>query len=215
MKWFEKTNWYKKSQFTPENTQNLNNPTISVEPYEPVIQEVVNDIKMEDPTFFNGVNKIKVDMGYNQLGSVESSNPGDININIYKIKSDVMAHMSGQNFDINNPQHKQIMKDVVKKTIYHEKGHVEDALTVHNKSPEQGIGGKDLFPGGEPAAEQYEQKLSLSASEKDVDWKKVEKRLHDSFVGSNHKIYNKKKNKQNNTSCHSLDPHCDGGDDGW
>jgi hypothetical protein len=117
MKWFEKTQWYKRSQFTPENTTNLNNPTISVEPYEPIIQEVVNDIKTENPIFFNGVNKIKVDMGYGQLGSVDSTNPGDININIYKIKSDVMAQMSGQNFDINNPQHKQIMKDVVKRTI--------------------------------------------------------------------------------------------------
>jgi hypothetical protein len=159
MKWFETTQWFKKSQFTPENSGNLNTPTISIEPYEPIIQDVVNDIKIENPTFFTGVNKIKVDMGYGQLGSVESTNPGDININIYKIRSDVMAQMQGQNFDINNPEHKNIMKDVVKRTIYHEKGHVEDALNVHNKNPEMGIGGAELFPGGEPVAEQYEQKL--------------------------------------------------------
>ena len=64
-----------------------------------------------------------------------------------------------------------------------------------------------------------EQKLSLS-SEDSVDWKGFEDKLHRMYeVGAYAKPYNRKKQKdktpQNGTPCHSLDPHCDGGDDGW
>lgn len=140
-------NWFKKiSQLTEENTQNIDSPLIMVEPYEPIIQEVVNEITNQNSSFFQGVNKINVDMGYGQYGSVSSENPADININFNKIKNEVVAQL-GSPFDPNSPQHVQALKDSIKEVIIHEKSHVQDY------DYEGHIEGKDPFPGGESVAD--------------------------------------------------------------
>ena len=54
-------NWYKKAQFTEENTQNIDVPLITVQPYEPVVQEAVDELYNENPRFFVGVNKINIE----------------------------------------------------------------------------------------------------------------------------------------------------------
>lgn len=144
-------NWYKKSQFGQEDLQNINNPNIIVQPYEPLIQEVVEEIRTKNANFFQGVNQINIDTGFGQFGSVGSTDPTDININLNKIRSEVMTQLNG-NFDENNPEHRQVLKEKIEEVIVHEKGHVQDAAEVQEKSDEP-LQGQDLFPGGEPVAE--------------------------------------------------------------
>ena len=145
--------WYKKSQFNEENTQNIDTPTIMVQPYEPIIQEVVNEMSLENPLFFKGINKINVDMGYGQFGSVGSENPADININIDKIKNTI-----GQDIDLNDPQYKNVVKDAIRTVIIHEKAHVSDASKAQEGS-DVPLSGEELFPGGENVAEQAEKNI--------------------------------------------------------
>lgn len=146
-------NWYKFSQFTEENTQNIDVPLITVQPYEPVVQEAVDELYNENPRFFVGVNKINIDMGFGQFGSVESLNPADININMNKIKSEV-AMQAGQ-IDENNPESRQALKEAIKRTIIHEKAHVQDASGAQFQSENQ-LSGQELFPGGESSAQRAE-----------------------------------------------------------
>jgi hypothetical protein len=154
MKIITSFNWEKISQFTEENTVNVESPSIIIEPFEPIVQEIAEEIKISSPNFFKGVNKIKLDMGFGQYGSVSSDNPADINLNFERIKSEVSNKIQSP-FDINNPEHKNILKEVIKETILHEKGHVEDALQAHESNPEAGLSGEKLFPGGEQAAETF------------------------------------------------------------
>ena len=150
-------NWYKKAQFTSENTQNIDIPIITIQPFEPLVQEAVDELQEEDPSFFKGINKINLDVSYSQFGSVKSDNPADININFNNIKSTVSSQLGGA-FDYNNFYHKEVLKDAIKRTIIHEKGHVEDASKTHFERPEEGLAGEQLFPGEESAAEQYTQR---------------------------------------------------------
>lgn len=145
-------NWYKKAQFTEENTQNIETPLIMVQPYEPLVQEAVDELNSENPNFFKGVNKVNIDMGSGQYGSVSSENPSDININLDNIKSQLESDLQGQ-FDINNPAHKQHLLNLVKEVIVHEKAHVSDALQTQELS-DTALSGEELFPGGENVAEQ-------------------------------------------------------------
>jgi hypothetical protein len=147
-------NWYKKAQFTEENTVNSQSPSIIIEPFEPLVQEATEEIKRDSPNFFQGVNKIKIDLGFGQFGSVSSDNPSDINLNYNKIKNEVMKRID-EAFDINNLNHKDVLKEAIKETIIHEKGHVSDAWTSHSQDPESNLQGADLFPGGETAAENF------------------------------------------------------------
>jgi len=147
-------NWYKKSQFTSENIQNVEIPIITVQPYEPIVQEVVQELYNEQPQFFIGVNKINVDMGYGQFGSVESINPADININFNRIKSEVSSQIK-ENLDLNNFEHIRFLKDAVRKIIIHEKAHVQDALKTQESSKIP-LSGEELFPGGESVAQRAE-----------------------------------------------------------
>ncbi|MCF7796057.1 hypothetical protein K9M42_03105 [Patescibacteria group bacterium] len=145
-------NWYKKSQFVQDDLQNINTPNIIVQPYEPLIQEVVEEIRVKNANFFQGVNQINIDTGFGQFGSVESINPADININLNKIKSEVINQLNG-NFDENNPEHRQVLKNKIEEVIVHEKRHVQDASEAQEKS-DKPLQGQDLFPGGEAVAEQ-------------------------------------------------------------
>lgn len=151
--------WYKKSQFTPENTQNIDTPVIMVQPFEPLVQEAVDDMNRKSPNFFQGVNKINVDMGYGQFGSVVSDNPADINININAIRQDVESSL-GQSFDANNPEHKDIMINAIQEVLVHEKAHVSDAMTAQ-EGADAPLGGEELFPGGEGVAEQATRQFFL------------------------------------------------------
>jgi hypothetical protein len=157
MKWLNTQRWYKKAQFSPENTQNINSPLVVVEPYEPVVQEAVDELTAQNPNFFSGVNKIKIDMGYGQFGSVQSDNPADININFDRIKQELQNKL-GSSFDINNPEHKYYLKDLIKRTIVHEKAHVSDASQAWEKGPQEFL--KNPFPGGEFVAEKSERLYS-------------------------------------------------------
>jgi len=148
----------KTAQFTEENIQQVGTPNVTVQPYEPIIQEVVNEMQQSNPTFFNNVNKINVDMSYGQYGSVESTNPADININLDRIRSEVAAQ-SPIDLDINNPEHRESFKDAIARVIVHEKAHVDDAMQAQEASPTP-LGGADLFPGGEGVADRAEQMYS-------------------------------------------------------
>jgi hypothetical protein len=147
-------NWFKKAQFTEENTQNIDVPIINIQPFEPIVQEAVNELYQENSNFFKGINKINIDTSYSQFGSVESVNPADININFNKIKSEIVSQIG--NFDIYNPQHLKFLKDAIKRVIIHEKAHVQDAFQVQEMSQDRILGGEDLFPGGENVAQQAE-----------------------------------------------------------
>lgn len=149
----------KMAQFTDENTLYTQSPTITIQPFEPLVKEVVDELQSTSPGFFRGVNKINIDMGFGQFGSVKSDNPADINLNFNNIKQEVTNQIPVQ-FDINNPEHKEILKAAIKETIIHERGHIDDAWQAHEKDPEAGIGGADLFPGGERAAERYVDRFS-------------------------------------------------------
>ena len=151
-------NWYKKAQFTEENTQNINTPIIMVQPYEPIVQEVVDELYNENPQVFININRINVDMGYGQFGSVVSDNPADININLNNIKNEVSSKII-TSFDINNEKHKMILKNEIKRIIIHEKEHVQDAFKAQEGS-EDPLEGQELFPGGEGVAERAEQQYS-------------------------------------------------------
>jgi len=148
--------WYKKSQFTEENTSSVQVPTINVQPYEPIVQQVVEEIKEQNPSFFVGINQINVDPGHSQFGSVSSTNPADININFNRIKDD-FRHQMGVPFNPYNAYHLQIFKDSIKRVIVHEKAHVSDAAQAQQGS-ENPLSGEELFPGGENVAEQEEKK---------------------------------------------------------
>lgn len=150
-------NWYKYSQFTEENMQSANTPMITVYPYEPVIQETVNEIQQENPNFFVGINKINLISTNSALGSVESTNPSDININMNNIKYQLQNQLN-QPIEPNNPQHKEALKSAIKEVIVHEKAHVQDAIQAQEKS-DIPLEGKDLFPGGETPAEIATQNL--------------------------------------------------------
>lgn len=142
-------NWYKKAQYSEENTQNVGTPSVVVQPYEPLVQEVVDEMSAENPQLFNNVNKINIDMGYGQFGSVKSDNPADININVDNIKNTLSSQL-GINFDPNNPQHQQAIKDEIRRVIIHEAAHVSDY------DEQQHLEGGNPFPGGEGVAEQSE-----------------------------------------------------------
>jgi len=156
-------NWYKLAQFTEENIEGTDSPNVVIEPVEPIVQEVVNELKTESPNIFQGVRKIKIDMGYGQFGSVSSEDPSDINLNFNRIKSQLSQEF-GTSFDINDPNQKQRLKNMIKETIIHEKGHVSDAWSAHQKTP--GIGGAKLFPGGENVAEQNVRKMMPNLTSK-------------------------------------------------
>ena len=164
--------WYKKSQFTEENTSSVQVPTINVQPYEPIVQQVVEEIKEQNPSFFVGVNQINVDPGHSQFGSVSSTNPADININFNRIKDDFRYQM-GVPFNPYNAYHLQIFKDNIKRVIVHEKAHVSDAAQAQQGS-ENPLSGEELFPGGETVAEQEERKY-FNISEK-LEKKSVSKK---------------------------------------
>lgn len=146
-------NWYKIAQFTPENTQNVISPIVNVQP-EPIVQQIVDELKSEDPRFFVGINKLNLDMGYGQLGSVSSNNPADINLNFGKIKSEISSQL-GESFNNNNPSHISALKDAIRRILIHERAHVLDAAQAQEgaKNP---LSGNELFPGGEGVAETAE-----------------------------------------------------------
>lgn len=158
MKIIETNKWKKIGQFSEENTVNTQSPLIVIEPFEPIVSEVCDDIRKSNPNFFKNVNKLKIDMGFGQFGSVSSENPADININFQKIKNEVSNRLGG-NFDVNNQEHKNVLKMAIRETILHEKGHVEDAWTANTSSPDKQLGGESLFPGGESAAENFVRKF--------------------------------------------------------
>ena len=119
------TNWYKKAQFTQENTQNVDVPIIMVQPFEPLVQEAVDELQEESPSFFRGINKINLDISYGQFGSVASDNPADININFDNIKFNISNQLGGS-FDPNNSN------DLREKILYYLEHEEERESIAHN-----------------------------------------------------------------------------------
>jgi len=201
--------WYKKAQFNEENTQNIDTPLIMVQPYEPLVQEAIDELYQQNPNFFKGVNKVNIDMGFGQFGSVSSTDPSDININIANIRSNVNREFQGQ-FDINNPEHKKHMLDVIKRVLVHEKAHVSDAIQAQEIS-DISLSGEELFPGGEGVAETAEQKFTSSnkitktASYDFKNQQEMEDSLGDFqryiFDAYNTKVYLTKTKKKISVSC--------------
>jgi len=144
-------NWYKKiAQLlsVPAEQQSegfIGTPNINIRPYEPIIAEAVNELKVEQPLLLNGISDINVDLGYGQFGSVSSGSPNSVNINMAKIKSETSQQL-GLPFSPSSQEHMEALKRNIKQVIVHEIGHTQDY------DPEEG---HYPFPGGEPAAEQF------------------------------------------------------------
>ncbi len=145
-------NWYKKAQFTEENTPNVNSPTIIIEPFESIVQDACDEIVFNDSTFFQGVNKITLESDP-AFGHVSSKNPADINIDYYKVKNSVEGDL-GHIINPDDPQDLEVLKEAIKDVIVHERAHVTDASQQWGKSPENFA--TNPFPGGEGVAEQAE-----------------------------------------------------------
>jgi len=144
-------NWFKKSQLVTETEQSehfLDSPNINVRPYEPIIQESVQELQQENPSILNNVTDINVDLGYGQYGSVISSSPNTININMSKLKDEINRQL-GRPYSPQDEETKQLLKHLVKQIILHEREH------VHDFNPEVGD-----FPGGEAPAERAQEEWS-------------------------------------------------------
>jgi len=148
-------NWYhrlKLAQFTAENTVNVENSSIQVTPYDPIVDEVKNRILEKDPQFGRGINTVNIVGAGPGFGNVESTNPADINIRLEAIKSEVARQM-GLPANTQDPNYAEALKRAIEVVFYHEKGHVTDALRAQEGSPDDQLSGQSLFPGGEPFAE--------------------------------------------------------------
>ena len=144
-------NWYKISQLVTETEQSehyLGGPTVNIRPYEPIIQEAVNELGNESPGIFDNITDINVDFGYGQFGSVGSQSPNSINLNIEKLKSEVTTAL-GRSFSAQDQESINMIKHFVKQTIMHEIGHVLDEEIDET--------GNISFPGGEQVVEKMQQ----------------------------------------------------------
>lgn len=125
MNWFFKQSNLPFDNIDQQNNTNLGSPNVSIIPMEPLILEVVNEIKSQNPGFFNNVTNINVDTSGSQFGSVNNRSPNTININYSNIKNEVKRQLGG-NLNENDPNYKIALKDAIKRTIFHENAHVND-----------------------------------------------------------------------------------------
>lgn len=137
-------NWYKISQAiidpsATQSEQNIGTPNVNIKPLEPLIQEAARELQAENPGILDNVSDINVDLGYSQFGSVSSNSPNSININMNKIK-DQFRQDTGEIYTESNLRHKQALKWLIKQTIIHELGHVQDYNPEDPNNP---------FPSGE------------------------------------------------------------------
>ena len=123
----------------------LGGPTVNIRPYEPIIQEAINELQSESPGILNNVTDINVDLGYGQFGSVSSDSPSSINLNMLKLKDGVKEN-TGQTFSPYNKRDINLLKFFVKQTIIHETSHISDF------DPET-----QSFPGGEGVAQRTQE----------------------------------------------------------
>lgn len=120
-------NWYKISQIVTQTEQSMHNvgtPNISIRPFEPLIQQAVNELQSEQPRIFANISDINVDLGYSQFGSVSSSSPNSINLNMNHIRDEArkqLGHPPG-----NNDQDKAVLIHLIKQILVHERSHVYD-----------------------------------------------------------------------------------------
>ena len=104
-------NWYKKAQFNNEYIQetevHTQSPNIVVYPYEPAIQEAVDQLKIENPNIFIGVNKIILDSKQSALGYVSNIEQNEqrydynnIHLNIDEIRNQIQQQIPDPSFII-------------------------------------------------------------------------------------------------------------------
>ena len=131
---------------TAEEVQDaqLKSPEIIIEPTDSFIQKAVQRIKSMKSDYFVGVSKIIVYNSGSELGSVISTNPTEIKINLQNIKNNV--NKSG----LQGPELEKAIVDAIVETITHERGHVKD-IAEHGS-----------FQGGENAAEAESQKMKTA-----------------------------------------------------
>jgi len=138
-------NWYKNAQ---ENSQNIGTPNISVQPFEPLVIEAVNELQSEQPGLLNDVTDINIDLGYGQFGSVTNVSPNTINLNMNKIKEQA-AQQTGQQISGSDPRDANILKFYIKQVLQHELAHLGDLGASTDPS--------NPFPGGESVAERAQE----------------------------------------------------------
>jgi hypothetical protein len=120
-------NWYKISQIVNQTEQSqhlVGTPLINIRPFEPIIQQAVNELQSEQPGIFKNVSDINVDLGYSQFGSVSSKSPNSININMNHIKNEARKQLG--HAPSNNEQDKAVLIHLIKQTLVHERSHVYD-----------------------------------------------------------------------------------------
>lgn len=141
------------SQFNPDVVdQGFTTPDIVVSPSEPIVQEVINEMRSENSSFFDTVSEVRVDSTGGGYGFVKSDEPNVININWPAIQNEFATQSQGR-FDPNNESHKSAIKSMIREVIVHEKAHVDDAVGAQSSADDL-LAGSELFPGGESVAEQ-------------------------------------------------------------
>ena len=134
-------NWYKTSQvtnFTDQTQSNIGGPNINIRPLEPMVQEVVRELQAQSPGIFDHITDIVVDVGYGQFGSVVSTSPNTIRVNMNNIKDELRS----KGWDEHMPEYKEQLKNTIKEVLIHEHSHTTDY------DPNTG-----KFPGGEAIAD--------------------------------------------------------------
>lgn len=139
-------NWYKTTQAIvnpdeAETSDYAGTPNINIRPLEPLVLEAVNELKSENPGMLDNVTDINIDLGYGQFGSVVSSSPSTINLNMNNIKEEA-AKQTGKPIKTTDPEDANILKHFIKQTIVHETSHISDFDSETGQ-----------FPSGESVAE--------------------------------------------------------------
>ena len=145
-------NWYKTTQ-TEQTEPNIGTPNVSVQPYEPLVIEAVNELKNGQPDMFNNVTNINIDLGYGQFGSVTNVSPNTITLNMNNIKEEA-AKQTGQQISGSDPRDADILKFYIKQTISHELAHLGDLGSSTDPS--------NPFPGGESIADRAQEQFVQS-----------------------------------------------------
>lgn len=128
-------------KFAQINEQQVQGPNVIIEPSLQIeIQDAVNELKKNDPSFFSGVSKI-VALSGSPFGQVSSEDPTIIHLNLNKIKQEVKTQV-GSSYNPNDAEHKKAFDEAVKRsiieTISHEKGHIE----TYDSNKNQFVGGE-------------------------------------------------------------------------
>jgi hypothetical protein len=140
-------NWYKTAQ-VEQTEMNIGTPNINVQPYEPLVVEAVNELRVNRPDMFNDVTDIILDLGYGQFGSVTNVSPNTITLNMNNIKEEA-ARGSNQQISGSDPNDANILKSYIKQTLIHELAHLGDLGGSTDPS--------NPFPGGESVADRAQE----------------------------------------------------------